>query len=190
MAHFERAVKLTLQHEGGYANVRGDPGGPTKMGITLATLSRALGREADLDHDGHVDADDVKLLTREQAEAIYRRIYWDEPGLELIRDDRVAAKVFDFGVNAGPRAAIMLLQRAIDHTAPPGVRHVADDGVLGPKTLASLAACDPEIILQAFASEQALFYLRCIEHDPVKLEFKAGWLARARWIPQLDEVVA
>lgn len=190
MADFDRAVAMTLQHEGGYANVKGDPGGPTKMGITLATLSRALGREADLNGDGHVDAEDVKLLSQDQAEAIYRRVYWDEPGFENISDDRLAAKVFDFGVNAGPPAAVMLLQRAIDHTAPPGVAHVADDGALGPKTLASLAACEPGTLLAAYASEQALFYLRCIEHDPGKLKFKAGWLARARWIPTLEEVAA
>ena len=183
MADFQRAVRMTLEHEGGYANTKGDPGGPTKMGITLATLSRALGKDADLDHDGHVDADDVKLLTQEEAEAIYRRVYWQAPHLDLIPDDRVAAKVFDFGVNAGPPAAIALLQRSIDHVAPPGVAHVADDGVLGPRTLSSLAACDPELLLAAFASEQALFYLRCIEHDPAKEKFKAGWLARARWIP-------
>ncbi len=183
MSDFERAVALTHEHEGGYANRRNDRGGPTNMGITLRTLSHALGTAADLNHDGHIDAEDVKLLTREQADAIYREWYWTRPGLDHIRDDRIAAKTFDFGVNAGPHAAVALLQRAIDHAAPPGVAHVVDDGVLGPKTLASLAACDPDLVLAAYASEQALFYLRCIEVDPRLAEFRANWLARARWIP-------
>jgi len=172
---FEYALRHTFGEEGGYANVKGDPGGPTNIGVTLETMQKALGTGADLNHDGKVDAEDVKLLTREQAAAIYRAWYWREPGFDLIGDIRVAAKVFDIGVNAGPRVATILLQRAIAHSAPPGVAHPRDDGVL--------AACDPEIVVAALCSEQKLFYLSCIEHDPVKVKFKDGWLKRAGWVP-------
>lgn len=191
MADFDRAVRFVFAHEGGYVNDPADTGGPTNLGVTLGTLRDALGKDRDADgwadgdfnHDGRIDAADMMLLSREEALAIYRARYWDAPGIGFIRDDRIAAKVFDLGVNAHPRVAIALLQRAIDHAAPPGVAHVKDDGQLGPKTLASLAACDPELVLAALASEQSSFYLRIIERSPEKARFKKGWLARARWIP-------
>lgn len=177
MADWDRAVEATLSHEGGYVNHPADKGGPTKFGVSSVTLGevRGLGRPA--------TADEVKALTLDEAHAIYRLRYWEAPHIDLIRDDRIACKVFDMAVNAGPMQAVKLLQRAIDHAAPPGVAHVADDGVLGPKTLASLAACDPDVVLGAYCSEQASFYLTLIERDPTQAAFRSGWLARAAWKP-------
>lgn len=182
MANFAKAAEAVLGHEGGYVNHPDDKGGPTNFGVTAATLGehRKLGREA--------TADEVKALTRDEALDIYRARYWDAPGIEHIRDDRIACKVFDLAINAGPVQAIKILQRAIDHAAPPGVERVRDDGQLGPRTLASLAACDPDVVLGAYCSEQASFYLTLIERNPSQVAFKKGWLARAAWKP--DEEVA
>jgi lysozyme family protein len=184
MASFDQAVAFVFENEGGYANVRHDPGGPTNFGITLETMRAALGTRADLDGDGDVDAQDVKILPQSEARRIYRERYWDRPRFGLIRDQRIATKVFDLGVNAGPKVAVILLQRAICHAAPPGVEHPRDDGDLGPRTLAALAACDPDVVLAAFVSEQKGFYLRCIKHDPAKAKFKVGWLDRADRVPE------
>jgi lysozyme family protein len=188
MADFDLAVAFTFANEGDYANVAGDPGGPTRFGITLETMKAALGARADLNGDGHVDADDVRALPREEARRIYRQVYWDRPGFGFIRDQRIATKVFDMGANASPHVAVVLLHRAICHAAPAGVEHPRDDGDLGPRTLAALAACDPDVVLAAFVSEQKGFYLRCIEHDPVKAKFKSGWLARADALPPASTV--
>ncbi len=183
VSDFEPAVEHTLSPdvEGGYSDDPADHGGPTNMGITLATLKAALGKAADLNGDGRVDAEDVKLLPRSKAIGIYRLAYWDRPGFGEIPDQAVATKAFDLAVHAGPHASIVLLQRAIDHAKPAFVPAIADDGVLGPKTLATLAQCDRDVLLGAMCSEQASFYLRVIEHDPSQARFKAGWLERARW---------
>jgi len=193
MADFLTAVRMTLEKEGGYVDDPADTGGPTKLGITLATLRSALGKDldgdgwldADYDHDGDVDADDVKAMPRDDAERIYRARYWDSPGFYKIPDDRLAAKVFDIGVNASPRVAVVLLQRTIDRVMPPGLLPVRDDGDLGPATLSALSYCDVELVLAGLAQEQKGFYERCIEHDPNKRVFRRNWLARARWIPRI-----
>jgi len=187
---FPDAVDWTFGHEGGFANARGDRGGPTNMGITLETLKRALGSAADLNHDGRIDAEDVKLLSHETALGIYRKFYWLEPHLDLLGDRDIAMKVFDLGVHAGPHAAVTLLQRAIDHAKPGYVAPIPDDGALGPRTLATLAQCDGGLVLAALCSEQALFYLRIIEHDPEQAQFKTNWLARARELPPAAGVAA
>src|SRR5262245_28219558 len=56
-----------LRREGGYVNNPADRGGPTNFGITQATLA---------DWRGHaVSADDVKNMSRDEAEKIYEARY-------------------------------------------------------------------------------------------------------------------
>lgn len=92
-ANFEPALSFTLKEEGGYVNNPRDPGGPTNMGITQATLSHELGR--------HASVADVKAITRATAASIYRKKFWStidgdklEPGVDLM--------LFDICVNSGP----------------------------------------------------------------------------------------
>ena len=57
----------------------------------------------------------MRLLPREEAAAIYRRLYWLRPRFDEIakRSPRVAAELFDTGVNMGPAVAVTFLQRAL-----------------------------------------------------------------------------
>lgn len=102
--NFERCLALTLAHEGGYSDHPLDPGGATNWGVTQATLSRARGRA--------VTKADVRALSRDEAAAIYRRLYWDA----VNGDDLPAgvdATVFDHAVNSGPAAALRILRAAL-----------------------------------------------------------------------------
>lgn len=123
-SRFDDAVEHVLLHEGGFVQHAGDPGGATKFGITRETLSRARGRPASVT--------DVRRLTRREAAAIYRRLYWDAvradeipPGLDLA--------VFDLAVNSGPSRAVTMLQASLG---------VAADGIVGPDTLAAARGAD------------------------------------------------
>ena len=57
--NFEACLKFVLQFEGGFVNNPKDPGGPTNLGVTQATLSGFLGRQATID--------EVKALTPEKS---------------------------------------------------------------------------------------------------------------------------
>lgn len=191
MGNFFPAVEVVFQHEfgtpnppGGFVIVKGDKGGATtKTGITFETFKRALGVGADFDGDGDIDLDDFRLFShdREAQLRILYKSFWEEPGISKIQNEKVATKVFDLAVHAGPKASVILLQRAINMARPAGVFPLKDDGALGPRTLAALAACDPDLVVAALASEQAGFYLRIIQEDPSQSRFKDGWLARAKW---------
>lgn len=98
-----------IVREGGFVNNPADRGGPTKYGITAATLGqwRQLGRPA--------TADEVEALEVSEASAIYLAWYVDAPGFtaENIPNEGLRLQLIDFGVNSGPARAIRWFQRAI-----------------------------------------------------------------------------
>ena len=103
--NFEACLALTLKYEGGYVNHPRDPGGPTNLGITIATLSDELGRAATIA--------EVRNLTRMTAASIYRKKYWN-----LIAGDAlpsgVDALLFDIAVNSGPVRALQWHRQVLE----------------------------------------------------------------------------
>lgn len=174
MSHFDPAVTVVLQHEGGFVDNKNDPGGATNWGISLRWLQKQ-GINLDLDFDGDTDADDIRLLPRVKAIKLYRRYFWDQWGYEKISDQHVATKVFDLCVNMGSRQAHLLTQRALRAVGWP----VTEDGILGPVTLARINASRGSELLPALRSEAAGFY-RLLAFTKSELrEFLNGWLRRA-----------
>jgi lysozyme family protein len=100
--------------EGGYVNDPRDPGGETNYGITKKSHPN----------------EDIKNLTPERAAEIYRADYWSQvAGRVADTAPRLAFVLFDSSVNQGNGAAAKMLQ---------GILHVAQDGIIGPKTLEAL----------------------------------------------------
>jgi lysozyme family protein len=101
--NFDEALRFTLQYEGGYVNDPLDPGGPTNMGITLATLSHELGRQARLT--------EVRNLSVAQASDIYRKKFWNAVGADALPSG-VDALAFDIAVNMGVGRALRFLSES------------------------------------------------------------------------------
>src|SRR3546814_11825275 len=102
-------IDAVIDREGRYVNHPADRGGPTCWGITEA-VARA---------EGHVGA--MRDLPRDMAASIYRRLYWQRPGFDKValRAPRIAAELFDTGVNMGSAIAAGFLQRALTALNPP-----------------------------------------------------------------------
>ena len=170
-------IDALIEREGGYVNHPADRGGPTCFGITEA-VARAHGYRgamADLPH--------------EEAAAIYRRLYWLRPKFDQVaaRAARVAAELFDTGVNMGPAVAATFLQRALTALNRNG-KDFADlvpDGRVGPFTLTALDAFfhargkrgGEAVLLRALEALQGERYLRLAERRPANETFLYGWLA-------------
>lgn len=105
MAQDRFAVCLgeVLRHEGGFVDDPRDAGGATNLGVTLATLSEAMGRPADVA--------ELKALTPQGAAPIYRRLYWDPVGCEGLAAG-LDLMAFDAAVNMGVGEARRLLREA------------------------------------------------------------------------------
>lgn len=97
-------IEELIAREGGYTNHPADRGGPTRWGITEA-VARA-----------HGYAGAMRALPREEAASVYRRLYWLRPGFDRVAElaPRIAAELFDTGVNMGPEVAAGFLQRALN----------------------------------------------------------------------------
>lgn len=144
----QRLIAALVDREGGYSNRAADRGGPTNFGITQATLSNWLSKPA--------SADDVRLLTREQAAAIYAAEYLTTPGISLIADDDLRELVFDGGVQHGVDRAVKWLQAVVG---------TASDGRIGPVTAAKVNAANTASVYRRFLARRMCFYGEIITAD-------------------------
>src|SRR3954467_4824133 len=128
----ETLIDYLIEREGGYVSHPADKGGPTCFGITEA-VARA-----------HGYAGAMRSLPREEAAAIYRRLYWLRPRFDEVakRSGRLAAELFDTGAKMGPAGAATFLQRALTalNRNSRDYPDLVPDGRVGPTTLAALDA--------------------------------------------------
>ena len=180
MTSVDQIADQILAREGGYVNDPDDPGGPTKYGVTLATLRR-LGR--DVTGDGRIDTADVKALGRATAKAIFLAEYYQRPGIGRL-PEALRASVFDMQVNAGA-AAVTILQRLLNRMG----HALAVDGVIGPKTEAAAAAAQaaaPDHLADAYGIARRNYYYALADARPAARKYarrrdggKGGWITRA-----------
>ena len=125
-------IDALIEREGGYVHHPGDRGGPTRFGITEA-VARAHGYRGAM-----------RQLPREEAVAIYKRLYWLRPRFDEVarRSPRIAEELFDTGANMGPAVAATFLQRALTALNRNGGDYadLVPDGRIGDVTLAALDA--------------------------------------------------
>lgn len=93
-ADFQRSLKFVLDHEGNYSFDKNDPGGETKYGISKKSHPKL----------------DIKNLTIEEAEEIYRREYW-VPSRADAYSWPLCLAVFDVAVNSGIVRSLRMTER-------------------------------------------------------------------------------
>lgn len=151
-----------LAREGGYVDDPGDRGGATNYGITAKTLGlyRGLGRQA--------TRAEVQALTADEAKAIYAKQYV-APFLAVAYDD-VRAVLVDICVMSGQAAAVRALQEAIG---------VPVDGILGARTLKTVALLPPRLTVAALTARRVGSYVSIVAADRSQTAFFFGWCRRA-----------
>ena len=172
---FEVCVDRVLRHEdssyrpgdprsGRLVKHPQDPGGHTRLGITLRTLRRWRGSD-------DVTPDDLWEMTHEEVKAIYHAFYWN-----AVRADRlppgVDYVVFDFAVNSGPARAVKTLQELL---------RVTVDGVVGDETARAALAADRQQLIQDYC-QRRLEFLQSLKTFST---FGRGWTRRVDEVERL-----
>ena len=173
-----------LKKEGSaYTNHPSDRGGPTKYGITLATLRDAR-------RNLNLDADDVAKLTEDEARRIYYDNYVVKPGFVSVAAmmPLLGAKMVDAGVNVGTGRASRWLQTALNafnrsYQSPPDYPEVVVDGNIGPATIGALHtfaalrgfARAERVLVRAVNAQQGVHYLSLGAKSPSQEAFMLGW---------------
>ena len=165
MSPFEHAFAIVIGHEGGFSNERADPGNWTGGAVGAGRLA---GTKYGISAAAY-PALDIANLALADAQAIYKRDYWDRVQADALPPP-LALLVFDAAVNNGLGHAARWLQMAAG---------VAVDGQLGPATLAA-AASAPGAALCAEFQAQRLSFMASL---PTWRAFGLGWARRLCALP-------
>ena len=154
--NWEKSLEVILHHEGGYVNHPKDPGGETNMCVTKRVYEDFGGTK------------DMKELTKEDVEPIYKKNYWDRvkgddlpEGLDLM--------IFDFAVNAGTGRAAKFIQRLVNTTV---------DGGIGPNTLGKIKEYVVTYGIEETITSYALMRQNYYESLSTFDTFGRGWTRR------------
>ena len=163
MAKSEILKPFILSWEGGFANIKGDRGGATNKGVTIATYRSVFGKERTVD--------DLKTLTDVEWMHIFNTLFWNRWQADHIKDQSVANLLVDW-VWASGNYGVRLPQRILG---------VAIDGVVGPKTLAAVNDYpDQEKLFKMLWQEREDFFKRI--GTGTQKKFLKGWLNRLNGI--------
>ena len=150
--NFDECLKMLLHHEGGYVNHPKDPGGETNLGVTKRVYEKWGGTK------------DMKDLTVEDVAPIYKKEYWDKCRCDDL-ESGVDWAVFDWAVNSGTGRAAKAIQK---------ICGAAQDGAIGPKTLALINTQNTEYVVEEFGKIRQDFYESLKTFDT----FGKGWTRR------------
>lgn len=160
MDMFYIAFERVIGHEGGFQDDRRDRGNWTGGEVGNGELK---GTKYGLAAMTYPDLD-IRSLTLSDAKAIYRRDWWDAMKMENWPKS-MQYQIFDAAINHGVGRANQFLQWAA---------RVDQDGKIGPKTLAAVAAMDVNDLLMRFLSKRLRYFTEVKTWDA----YGRGWTRR------------
>lgn len=160
MTGFDLAFERVVGHEGDFTDDPKDRGNWTTGVIGQGQCN---GTKYGISAMSYPDLD-IKNLTVDRAKAIYKRDFWDRAQADQY-DAAIAYQLFDIAVNNGNGNAIRMLQRAVN---------VADDGQMGPRSLAAVKAMSVTDVIMRLNAER-LFFITKLSTWPT---YGKGWTNR------------
>lgn len=155
------SLNAIFHHEAGFVNHPRDPGGATNHGVTRATLSAYLRREATVQ--------DVRQLTKETAHKILKSGYADPIQYDKLPSG-IDHAVLDFAVNSGPNRAVKELQKTLNKMG----YSLSVDGIMGLKTLDAISKTNPKELIGLYCDQRIAF----VKSLKTFGTFGRGWMRR------------
>jgi lysozyme family protein len=166
-----KSAAFTLKIEGGEVNDPDDKGGHTNLGITEATLKTAYAA-------GIVAHGDVSKLTRAEALAIYKNLYWDKYSWGELPWP-LCLVLFDATVHHGPGGVARIAQKAANALG----QALEVDGKYGPKTKSAIWAfkeTNTAPFCERFLEERKAYFDSIIAGNASQEKYRKGWNNRLK----------
>lgn len=160
MADYRKLKPFILRWEGGYINDQADLGKQTNKGVTLSTYRSVFGKNKTVS--------DLKKITDEQWEFIFKKYYWDKWKADDIKDQNIANILVDWLWCSGSYGIKI----------PQKVLGVSIDGIVGTKTIAAINARDGRELFDTIRQERKDYIDSICQARPQNKKFKKGWLNR------------
>ncbi|WP_430811649.1 MULTISPECIES: glycoside hydrolase family 108 protein [unclassified Carboxylicivirga] len=175
---FDELFDGVIKHEGYYANVSGDKGGETYMGIARnlhpdwegwPLIDAYKQKVGTIRHNARID---IEGLTN-QVKEFYRHTFYQTYRIEAINNGALQEIIFDWCVNSGYWGSCgvqKVLNRLFDCD-------LKLDGIIGNQTIAAINACHPQQLFNAIKSAR-IHYYHVIAKKGQNAKFLKGWLRR------------
>ena len=160
--NFDLAMQFVQKVEGGYSNHPNDRGGQTNYGITQGIFYQA--KKLEIINNA---VNSVIDLTLEDAEKIYKEMFWDKINGDAL-PTALSIALFDTAVNMGVGTSVMILQNILN---------VTQDGIIGLQTLSAIENYNGNLVAD-FLNARELRYETIAQDNPSQGVFLRGWLNR------------
>ena len=161
MAKYDKLIPTVLKWEGGFVNHPSDPGGETNSGVTLSTFRSVYGKNKTVQ--------DLKNMTREQWEHIFKTKFWDRWKADDIDNQAIANLLVDWVWASGVYGI----------KYPQEVLRVKTDGIVGLKTLAAINYYpNKKELFEKLWNRRKKHFEDIVRNRPQSNVFLKGWLRR------------
>lgn len=169
MGRHELITGFIKKWEGGFSNNAKDKGGATNSGITLTTYRKFYGSGKTVE--------DLKNMTTNEWDYIFRKGYYYPIKAHLIQDDYVALAICEMSWMSGIKPTVKNVQRVLG---------LVDDGIIGPITLTALNTNSDEVF-DKLIDMRKTWYNSIVENNPSQQVFLKGWLNRLNSLVKLKQ---
>jgi len=181
MKTFDELFDGVIKHEGYYANVTGDKGGETYMGVArnlhpnwdgwqiIDTYKEAFGV---LKRNTKINNPELTQLVKD----FYKQAFYDNYNIERINNGSLQEIIFDWCVNSGHWGS-KGVQRTLNQVFNAELRI---DGIIGKQTLSVINGYESESLFKAIKQERIRFY-KNIAKKGQNYRFLNGWLKRINY---------
>ncbi|MCU4176467.1 glycoside hydrolase family 108 protein [Carboxylicivirga sp. N1Y90] len=175
---FDELFDGVIKHEGYYANVTGDRGGETYMGVARNLHPNWDGWEyidayketyGKIKRNFKIDIPELNQLVKD----FYKHTFYDHYQIGSIKNGSLQEIIFDWCVNSGHWGS-RGVQRTLNQFFNAELKM---DGIIGKQTLKIINGCNPRELFEAIKAARIRYYYT-IAKKGQNYRFLKGWLRR------------